>query len=1233
MQKAERRMGGIGLLAACLVAAGCTHQVRPTAGDADASRTHAAFGHLIGNDLEAAARHTNAPGSPALSAVVRGLAYLMLAEFASARDAFLQAVESEPRSEAAQLGAIQLHELLHQLPGGHQQARARLTAVLQGSPAPPAELARTLRLILVEDTLRAGEIDRAAAIERDMGIPPSWLVQVPFGRHPLLDLDRDLAPPPGRPAVHLPADGGRLVLRAEPRPGVAWARTWFRPRSGEPLLLRIESSTSWVAYLDGVAVHHHPAHRRVLPRVTWLGLPVSSGWHELLLKIAVRQEEEVLGVELVAAGGTPRAAEFGGRPAAAETERTRRPPAETQPVELARHRLAQRAERNPDDPLAPALAALADWEDGDLARARRGLRQSLARAPDFALPHYLLALILLDDPRVPYRIDMARSRRHLDRAAALCPRMLLARFRTALLESAQGRHTEALGALARLERERPGLFLWPYYRGQAFERLGWDRDADCAYRLALERLPDQPELLAHMFERAVQLHDARTARQLALRLESLGHMSPDVAAFWQTRGQTERARGMLESIIRHHPARLEPRLDLVDLSMRTGALERATTALDEIAKLSPAAPRVLRRRIDLLDLQRRTADADRARRAWQEAMPWNHRARLARLAVTAPGEPIRLRGERRLDAHREIERFRQARDFPRRGNAVLVLDQAAVEMARDGSVLERTHMIVCVLTPEGLEQWGEIGNIPSGAMVDTVRTITADGQIHQAEAFPGKDSFSLPALQVGDFVEIDYLHGRPGDGGAATRRWYFQAPGSAVFHSLYSVAHPVGVDAAVDVHGAVPPVTEWTEDGYRVRRWEQQRAPMVVPEAHAPPIDEQVPFVQVGFGESWRRYRDLLRCALQEAALPGPDLDAYLDEILAGVQGEKNRIEKVFRAVCSHIRQAGPADAFDQPASHVLARREGNRLTLLASLLGILGRQPQVYLARTTSSSREAYRFPNREVFVHGLIAVTLAGGERLWMDPGGRHHAFGVLYPYLRGEKALRVTSPAGSDPFERLPQQRGLALGKHIALRLSLAADGTLRGEGRESMHTAQAARYRALLGSMSPAQRRQVMQTGLGNYFSGAILEEHGIEALDDPERPLVLRYRLRVPEFAPRRNGALVIPGGFYPYRLGPSLITTPERTLPLLIEDETRSNSRVVVELPPGARVQPPAPLDLEAPLSTFSYRVRMEQDLLVIEKSLRVRAGRVSPEDYPAFRDFCAQVDRIDAAEIRVEIP
>jgi tetratricopeptide (TPR) repeat protein len=1167
-----------------------------------------------------------------------GFVHLVRAELDQALTALLQALESSPHSPEGLAAAVQLRELAFQLHRGHERIFENLRHLLDSTPPPPLETARALRKILHEGALRRGDWPEADRIEAEMGIPPFWHTAHPFGRYPLVDFDSPFPPEQGPlttaggpPAVPAWSENGLLVLDGNGRAGLGYAEAYFKARRPAALSMRVESEDPWIVLLDDVPLHTHAAHRQTLPRVIHLAFGTRAGWHRVVFKVPLRDHAVQLAVELTSADGSPAPVDWW-------TPKTGSPryPAgsQTDPVPAApsqRGRLADRARRHPHDPLAPLLAAHLDWEDGDLSAAKRHLYVALDKTPGFALPPYLLGLLLLDDPSIPFRIDMVRSREHLSRALQLCPQMLLARFRLALLDMEAGKHLEALETLQDLNAQRPGIFIWSFFQGRIYEKLGWQLEAERAYRAALAVVPDHRESLSRLLLRAMQNGAAGDATRFANALEALGSDDENLVALWIQRRQFDRAEALLRKLIRRFPATLSHRLALFDLLLDRGDLPAAHKVIAQAKRVRPENPEVLWRSADLFD---RRGEPDRARaerRRLASIAPWDLRARLAQSETGNPPEGIRLAGERRLDASEVIAEYRSS-GFRPGGNAVLVLDSTAIEAAPDGSSLERVHLIAQVLTSEGLEYWGELKDVPGGASIEEIRTIKADGRTVDAEPIPGKDTISLSALQVGDFVEVAYLQGLRGSGDASVaRRWYFRTPGMPIYRSRYSVAVPAGTPLWVDAHGAAPRPSRRREDGFEVYVWTRKNSPMILLEPNAPPTDEYTPFVQVGFGIEWKDVRDRMRVALDLATRPTLELGSFARESARG-PGDRQRLESLFRAVCTQVRQVGGSDDLSEPASHVLARREGNRLVLLAALLRILGYPPRVLLARTVGSSQVEYRLPNRATYRHGLVSVEI-GGERVFMDPSNRFNPFGVLYPFFQGMRALEITSPAGSQPFVRLPEYPRQYLAREIQLDLSLGPDGTLQGCGHERITTAQAAQYRRLLASLSPGQQKQILQAGLGNYFSGALLLEHEIIGLADPDRPLLLEYRLKVPHFARRRGDTLVIQEGFYPYRLSASLIAKPERKLPLLLGDETCTDSHISLTLPPGARARPSKPAFLQAPLSTFSLSASQKGDRLILEKALRVKAGRVTPAEYPAFRDFCQQVDRRDTEEIVIELP
>src|SRR5439155_12252691 len=74
----------------------------------------------------------------------------------------------------------------------------------------------------------------------------------------------------------------------------------------------------------------------------------------------------------------------------------------------------------------------------------------------------------------------------------------------------------------------------------------------------------------------------------------------------------------------------------------------------------------------------------------------------------------------------------------------------------DGGAVERVHTLARVLDKKGISRFGE-AHIPGDAQVLHLRNIKPDGRVLEPESIPGKDSVSLPGLEPGDAVEIDYL--------------------------------------------------------------------------------------------------------------------------------------------------------------------------------------------------------------------------------------------------------------------------------------------------------------------------------------------------------------------------------------------------------------------------------------------------------------------------------------------
>ena len=159
--------------------------------------------------------------------------------------------------------------------------------------------------------------------------------------------------------------------------------------------------------------------------------------------------------------------------------------------------------------------------------------------------------------------------------------------------------------------------------------------------------------------------------------------------------------------------------------------------------------------------------------------------------------------------------------------------------------------------------------VPSGAQLLALRTIKADGTVLEPENIEGKDTISLPGVQVGDYVEVEYLlaesaarapRSRASPPPPSTSR----SPTCRTTWSTYTVVAPKGTGMRVDAHGMKVPPPE-TKGDVEVFSYEARQVPPFIPEPDSPPsANEYLPFVMVGAGTTGN---ERVVCAYADAFL------------------------------------------------------------------------------------------------------------------------------------------------------------------------------------------------------------------------------------------------------------------------------------------------------------------------------------------------------------------------------
>jgi len=1204
--------------------------------------------YLIASDPRgAAARLTAAAQSAAPSQ--RALALAGLGEIAEDRTdslaatrQFIAALQAAPTDPVAELATVRLLDLEGESP----QLDELISAAVRGLKAPIAP--RAARLAREAAARIAGRQAAAAGdprIEweawRAVGTVQRWRVGGPFAAFRLFDLQRSLALDGRAPATtalndrRLDFPDGDVGLDLEPGDGdVFYAASDVTLQKGGNYLLWVEGAAALEARLDGAVVISRVPYPVESPRAQTTPVRLAPGIHHVLVRWS-RAEGNRFRLTLVRSDGDVSDAtsaapkELSGSRAAAPCDLGQvcvTPPAWTDRADLRAAAIAM-LEESPGDALAAwLLARAAMGDDRTISRAAvdRTITLSAGGAPALALR----AQQLLHDPGVPDRIARGRALADLGEAARKDPLLIRARLTAAAMERDSERYDDAVQDLDKAEAalqedKAPASSRLLVARARLLDARGNAAGARARAEEALKLAPGRCDTLQLLLDLSGRGGAVGEQRKYAEQLISCGDGLSSAAQAARSRADLVRARELLARAAALRPAQPGRLQQLAEVQMARKEMPEAIASLRTAAALAPRSAEPLRRLAGALELAGEPKAAVEARRAALRLAPGDLQIR----QQIALDEGKRLMPWSDRDG---VALLKDSKKAPPGASAVRVLDYGAAQIFPDGGGVERTHTVARVFDKKGIAKFGE-ARIPSDAVVVRLRTIKADGRVLEPESIPEKESISLPGLEPGDAVEIDYLRGLAPRGpdmpGYSLGAFFFRDDETPMGESTYEVRTPWAPE--VDAHNLeLPPGTVAREgDGFRFRYSARDVKPQLG-EPHQTTEGETLPWVQIGTGAG---QNELMKSLADWALLKARPTSSTLELAQRSLgNGAQQTARNIYAAVSQAVRGRSNGNDFQSSAAHILAQGRGNRLLVLKAALASARIPSHIVLARTFLADPAPHRFPRGDLYSYALLRIDLPGGPA-FVDPSYRLAPFNQIPPFLRGQDAWVLPEPGEEAVYIQLPATlAGQQDGRALQMDLTLDAEGVATGTGRDEHHGFESASLKDALERLDRDQRKQAVESMLGRGLRGVTLETLSTEHETDQEGPATLVYGLRVQ--AARRDGTqLFVQSSLVPARLSRRWLQTAERQVPLLVDQPEVLTQRVSIALPEGRHLRgAPKPVKQASPFGEYRWSAREEGGKLVIEELLSMPQQRVAPAEYAAFADFARAVDQAQSQELVV---
>ncbi len=1131
---------------------------------------------------------------------------------ATAADAFVSALEliHIQGGDLVGLSATRRLTLLLDLaPQFREKMEPRLNRLFdtQGRFEDPTRTA--LGELLIELAYRNGDAERVRALAKSLGCIASWTVAGPFGPQSLLGFDAihppanqgawveayDLGPGRGRAPARIQEARGcvaHLGRAQSQRGGTTYAKAFVDVDEPGDFSVRLETASTVELSVDGQSIARMDRRARALPNVTYHRTSLSAGQHEIVVKLASRNPNPILGVSL---------------------RRSNVP--------------SQRAGRAR---LPKVLSHYLEIErlvvDGDYVEARARLEAINASKHRSPIVLGLLSEVQFADPLRNEASKRDAGRATLRRLAETDSLSWIPTLQLARLADIEGRYEEALQLLKTGAESWPNVVAFPIAQADVFAARGWRAYQARSVRAAQDLQTDRCAVVSAALSLARSLGQADVAGQeveRSFRCDARTHLR--FQHLLETR-RWDDARRELDRL-----AALEPIQHRADITVAKTTLARAvgqdtTPLLSSLRSLRPNAPDAV---IALSDLALKKGGRSEAVQVLQEAIDKKPRsmaaARRVRDALLFGHEldEFRLDGKKVIAA---FERSGRVYDHPQ----VLVLDYTVSRVLSDGSMLELTHNIFRAQSDEAVDALGEF-SAPPGADLLKLRSIKADGTTLEPDWIAGKESVSLNDLAIGDYVEYEFVRTVAPDesvpGGVRGERFYFRTFDVPFDRSEYVVIVPSNMQVMVDPRGAAPTGTRRSDTDRLILRWRVDHSEPLEQEPASIHMREYIPSIAWGVNLTWQAAVDVFRDGLADRDIADPAAQDLVVSVIRDAKSPRERARLLYDWVMRNVEHSN--DSFGlSPA--MLHDRLGHRARVLHYLFQLAGLRSQLVLARSYVADQTRTEFPETETYTNLLVALQLDDGA-VYLQAEARSAPFGFLPPTFRGQDAITIAS---NSRAVQLVDTSSYPDNHRVEAKVRLRPDGSAHIAVTETTTGADAVRWREDLRAIPSAELKSRFQEHyLPSVIPNAELKSLEVENASDFTAPLRLVYNAEVSQFARRESDRWYVPTIFRTYASA-NYARMATRNFTEVIANPTQAQVRVEVRLPQGHSLAERVVAGRRKfSGASFEREVNLAPDgRLILKRNVRIPRMRVVPTSYGSFAAFCRSIDRDESQEIALQV-
>ena len=419
----------------------------------------------------------------------------------------------------------------------------------------------------------------------------------------------------------------------------------------------------------------------------------------------------------------------------------------------------------------------------------------------------------------------------------------------------------------------------------------------------------------------------------------------------------------------------------------------------------------------------------------------------------------------------------------------------------------------------------------------------------------------------------------------------------------------------------VAPAVVAEKNGSQVFVWEARSIPALPREPRSPGVTEISPYVHVSTMGDWKQlgswYADLIR---PQFALD-PSLESELTRVIKDARNEREKIaavqEFVLRSTHYVALEFGIYSYKPYPVTQIYARRFGDckdKASLMIALLRAAGIEAEIALVRTRSLGDVASAPASIGLFNHAIVYVPKF---ELWLD-GTAEYAGRELPLEDQGALALTV-SLSGPAQLRHVPMSRAADNYTKHTIRATVSSQGVIHFSGSTITRGEDAPGLRHDLAVRE--QQLDMFRRELAEVFPTVQVDRVAVHGAEELSSDVSVDFQGALNSFQEKR--VVSLSSSWMPRSYVAALAVSSTRTQDLVLPSPWTTEEEIHIALPEGAEVAAmPRDQNISSSFGSIRLHYKKSGGEIVVQSHVEFEKARVSAQDYPAFRQFCSQVER-----------